>query len=164
MTNPPAPQPYPTMPPSYQLPPGYEIKKKKRFYKRVWFWLLAIMLVVIIIVITAIASAAHDATSKPHDVVYTIGGTGKADITYSSIDGSGKQVSQSAEGVQIPWSKSFTIKGDFSGFDVTASSVSLDKSVTLTCEITVDGKVVSTDHATGHAAGVSCIGSGYDGK
>lgn len=64
----------------------------------------------------------------------------------------------------LPWSKSFTIKGDLSAFQVSATPSNVLKSTTLACKLTVDGKVVATDHARGQIAAVSCLGSGYDGS
>jgi hypothetical protein len=40
----------------------------------------------------------------------------------------------------------------------------LDKTGTLSCSITVDGKVVSTDRSSGSTNAVLCDGSGYSGK
>ena len=65
-------------------PPGYELKKKKRFYKRVWFWLLVAVVLIVIIVIAVVAGVANDAVNSKHTVGYKVTGTGKADITYSS--------------------------------------------------------------------------------
>jgi hypothetical protein len=163
--GPPSPAPYGQQPyAAPAVPPGYELKRKKPFYRRVWFWLLVIVVVIIVVVVSAASKAVNDATSKSHDVVYKVGGTGKANITWAQSDGSGKSKSESADSVPVPWTKSFTIKGDFSGFDVAATASNLNKSVTLTCEITVDGKTVSTDKASGAIAAVSCFGSGSDGK
>jgi hypothetical protein len=158
-----APAPYAGQP-AYVVPPGYEIKKKKRFYKRVWFWLVVIPVVLVIIVISAGSSAVNKAVNNPHTVVYTVTGTiGHADITYYSNDGTNTSQSASADKQPLPWTKTITIKGDFSGFDVSANtSLTLtSKAGTLACAITVDGKSVSTDTASGSADFVSCDGTGF---
>jgi hypothetical protein len=165
-----APQPgYPPPPPPGYVPPGYELKRKKRFYKRVWFWLLVIVVLIIVIVVVAVSSAVHDATSKPHTVVYTVNGTGKiskADISYYTSDGSNHSSNVSAGKQPLPWTKSVTVKGDLSGFVLTANTPITLKTPkgTLSCTLSVDGKIVSTDKARGGADLVSCLGSGYDGK
>jgi hypothetical protein len=157
-------QPQPGYPQQgYQLPPGYEIKKKKRFYKRVWFWLLAMFLVFIIIIIAAVSSASKDAVSKEHTVVYTItGDTKKADITYWANDGSNHDSQVSVSNVPLPWTKTVTVKGDFSLFMVSATPPDITKGK-LHCELKVDGKVASTGDSQ-DSIGVNCDGSGYDGK
>ncbi|MDQ2797675.1 MAG: MmpS family transport accessory protein, partial [Actinomycetota bacterium] len=150
-------------PPGYQLPSGYEIKKKKRFYKRVWFWVLAFVLLVVIITVTAVSKVANDAVNKKHEVAYNVTGTVRADITYYSSDGSNKSASESVAKQKLPWAKTITVKGDFSGFVLTATPSDLASKGTLACSITVDGKVVSTDRANSTGI-VSCDGTGYNGK
>lgn len=161
-------QGYPAPPPGY-VPPGYQLKKKKRFYKRVWFWFLVIFVVIIAIIIAAIASFAKDATSKPHTVVYTVNSTGKvskADISYYTSDGSNHSSNVSADGQPLPWTKTVTVKGDLSGFILTANTPITGNAAkgTLACSLSVDGKVVSTDKSSGSVSLVTCSGSGYDGK
>lgn len=164
------PQPgYAAGPPGYSVPPGYEIKKKKRFYKRVWFWLLVIVVAIIGIVTAAVSQVADDATNKPHTVAYEVSGTGnitKADISYYVSDGSNHSSNVSADDQALPWNKSVTVKGDLSGFVLTANTPITGASAkgTLSCSLSVDGKVVSTDRSTGSASLVTCSGSGYDGN
>lgn len=172
----PAPQGYPQQGYPQQgygpggLPPGYEIKKKKRFYKKVWFWLLVIVVVIIIIIATAISSAVKDATSKPHTVLYKVTGTGpitKADVSYYTSDGSNNSSNISQDGQSLPFTKMVTVKGDLSGFVLTANTpiaATTSPKGTLSCSLSVDGKVVSTDHSSGSVSLVTCSGSGYNGK
>jgi len=154
--------PQPGQPQPWQVPPGYEIKRKKPFYKRVWFWLLIIVLIIVIIVVAAVASAVNDATSNPHKVVYHVTGTGRATISYYESNGTGNTNSKTRD-QSLPWTRSITIKGDFSGFDVQAQSTTPMKRTRLACAITVDGKVVSRDSASGMVATVLCDGTGYGG-
>jgi hypothetical protein len=108
----------------------------------------------------AIASVFHNGTSKAHTVVYTITGTGKADIQYFQIDGSGNDQTLHANAQTLPWTKTVTIKGDFSSFDVTASPTDFTSNSKLSCTLTVDGKQVSSDTA---GSIVTCDGNGTDG-
>jgi hypothetical protein len=156
-----APSGYPQQ--GFVVPPGYEMKKKKRFYKRVWFWLVVVPVVFIIIIIVAVSAAVNKVVNDKHTVVYSVTGTiGKADIDYYSVDGSGNSASQSVDGQTLPFSKTITVKGDLSGFNISANApIAINSpSGTLTCSIRVDGKVVSTDHASGSTDVVSCFGTG----
>jgi hypothetical protein len=117
----------------------------------------------------AITSAADDAVNKEHTVAYQVTGTGqvtKADVSYWANDGSNKSSSISQDGQALPFSKTVKVKGSLSAFVLSANtSVSSGAAPkgTLSCSLSVDGKVVSTDHSSGSASFVSCTGSGYDG-
>lgn len=143
-------------------PPGYVLKKKKRFYQRVWFWLLTAFVLIIVVIVVAIASAANNAVNSNHTVAYKVTGTGAADITYSSWDaGSNTDKTVSVNAAKLPWSQTVQIKGSLSVVTVTATVSDITKPAALSCSLSVDGKVVSTD--TGNSALVSCSGSGYSG-
>jgi len=149
-----------TAQPPVALPPGYELKRKKHFWQRVWFWLLAVSLVIVVVIVVAVASAVDKVTNNPHTVVYKITGTVKtATIDYYSSDGSGKSVSEQADKQQLPWTKTIEVKGDFSGFTLSASPTDIMDQGNLACEIVVDGKTVSTGEASAPDV-VSCHGSG----
>ena len=124
-------------------------------------------LVATIIWSVAIAGAFNDATSKPHTVVYKVTGTvPKADVSYYTSDGSGNDTNRSQDGVSLPFTKTVTVKGDFSGFILQANTpmtLNAPKG-TLACTLSVDGKIVSRDSAKGSMNLVSCDGSGYDGN
>jgi hypothetical protein len=159
-------QGYPQAPQGYAQPPlpaGYVLKKKKPIYKRVWVWLLLIIVVIIIAVVASAGKAVNDAVNKQHTVVYNVTGKGTADISYYQSDGSGKDVSITENNQKLPWTKTVTVKGDLSGFVVTATVSDFTKTISnMSCELSVDGKVVSTDK--GNNSIVSCSGSGYSGK
>ena len=157
-----APAPPPGYPPQggygYQLPPGYEIKRKKRFYKRVWFWLLVAVIVVIIIIVAAVSSAVNKATNNPHTVIYQVTGNGKtADVTYLNINGDGTSGEQQNSNAKLPFSTTVHGKGDFSEYTLTAQ---LQSGSSISCTITVDGKVKAQQTSTGQYAVVSCTASG----
>ena len=126
-------------------------------------------LVATILWTVGIAGAFDDAVNKPHTIVYRVTGTGditQADVSYYSNDGSGKSSNISADSQALPFNKTVTVKGDFSGFLVTANTpiAATPSTGTLSCELLVDGKVVSTDTSSGSVSLVTCSGNGYDGK
>ena len=145
--------------PGVVLPPGYELKKQKRFYKRVWFWLVVIPVVLVIIVIAAIASAANKAVNNPHTVVYSITGDGTkaTDITYLKINGDGTSGEEQANNAALPWSKTVTGKGDFSEYSLVGQA---GDGNSISCEITVDGNVKAKQTSTGQFAVVTCSANG----
>ncbi len=126
-------------------------------------------LVATIVWTAAIAGAFDDAVNKPHTVAYRVTGTGqltRADVTYYSNDGSNKSSNISADNQKLPFTKTVTVRGDFSGFVLTANVPITAKAAqgTLACQLLVDGKVVSSDKSSGSVALVTCSGTGYDGK
>lgn len=159
----PMPHPQQTAP---QVPPGYQLKRKRPFYKRVWFWLLVIVAVIVIAIVASVASAVDDAVNKPHEVTYSVtGNIAKVDISYFNSDGSNRTKQKTVKRVSLPWSKQFTIKGDMSLVSVDAiQSNILGKGGKLACKLTIDGKVVATDQSRGKAAMVDCTGTGYSGQ
>ncbi|KJL19842.1 membrane protein [Microbacterium azadirachtae] len=102
---------------------------------------------------TPAAPLAGDVT-----IVYEITGTvPDATVTYSTLD-NGNVQSASASGQALPWTKTLTAKKD-GLLDVNVFSVSAVggiESGDISCKITVDGKVVSEQTASGQAAVVSC--------
>lgn len=126
-------------------------------------------LVATILWTVAIAGAFDDAVNKPHTVVYRVSGSGditRADVSYSSNDGSTKSSDISVNNRKLPFTKTVTVKGNLSAFALTANtpmSTKMPKG-TLKCELLVDGAVVSTDKSHGSPALVACSGSGYDGN
>ena len=115
-----------------------------------------------------IGTVFNNAVSNPHTVVYSVTGTiGKADVQYYSSDASGSSKQQSQDSVPLPFTKTVTVKGDFSGFDVEANThIGLGNSPrgTLACTISVDGKIVSRDSSDGDADVVACDGTGFSGN
>lgn len=94
-------------------------------------------------------------------IVYEVTGTiSNATITYSTLD-NGNVQSATASGQALPWTKTLTAKKE-GLFDVNVFSVSAVggmESGDIGCKITVDGKVVSEQTATGQVAAASCTAS-----
>ncbi len=114
-----------------------------------WFWLLLGFIVIIggcVAVIGVGSKAITDANNKKHTVVYTVTGTGSADITYDSFT-NGNSGSSQVSNAALPWTKTIVGSGLFNIYDVTAT-IGVNGG-SLSCTITVDGKQVSSQHASG---------------
>ncbi|WP_251439052.1 MmpS family transport accessory protein [Microbacterium sp. USTB-Y] len=99
-------------------------------------------------------------------IVYEITGTiPGATITYSTLD-NGSVQSATASGQALPWTKTLTVKND-GLLDANVFSVSVvggADSGDIGCKITVDGKVVSEQTASGQFAVASCTASNLGGN
>ncbi|MFF1573196.1 DUF4190 domain-containing protein [Leifsonia sp. NPDC058292] len=121
----------------------------------------------------AFASAVNDEikkqdaqASQPVEVVYDVTGTSTdTSITYSTYTNGGSG-SETASNQPLPWTKSITVKKggtfDFSSFSVTATAGQDGGDVA--CKITVGGKVVSEQTASGEFAFVTCNATGTDSE
>jgi len=88
-----------------------------------------------------------------HTVVYKITGTSKvASLTYTT---DGSTTTEQVSAAKLPWQKSLKIKGLIPVYQVSAQN-GIGQSGTVTCSISVDGKVVKTATGTGEAAIASC--------
>jgi hypothetical protein len=131
---------------------------KKPVYKRVWFWLLIAVVVLFggcTAILAGAGKAVDNANKKQHTVVYSVTGDGTADITYDTFSTGGAGTSQ-ATGQSLPWTKTIVASGLFSIYSVSGSIATGN---TVTCSITVDGKVLSTHTSTGQFANVDCTAS-----
>lgn len=102
------------------------------------------------------------AASQPVEIVYDVTGTAtSSSITYSTYTDGGSK-SESADGQALPWTKTITVKKggtfDYNGFTLTATSGADGGDVD--CKITVGGKVVSEQKASGPYAIASCVATG----
>lgn len=96
--------------------------------------------------------------ATPVSVVYNVtGDSTDATVTYSTY-ANGQSGSEQATNQALPFSKTVTgTKGGFNSYTLTASNGSTGASIT--CTITVDGKVVSTQTASGQYASATCSSS-----
>lgn len=96
-----------------------------------------------------IKSGAGGAKKGQHTIVYEVGGTAtRGDLTYATPSGT-----EQSSGTKLPWKKTFQAgKSEFTSISVqnTGSSGS------VTCKITVDGKVMKQAKSTGEAVIASC--------
>lgn len=148
---------YPPQPMMAGLPPI-----KKKFYKRVWFWLLIVVVVMFggcgAILAAGTVAVIHAAKAN-HTVVYSVTGTGQASITYATLQqGSGQNGESQVTNVPLPWTKTITVSGLITAFSVTANAGPSGGSVT--CTISEDGNQLSTNTASGAFATTSCSSAG----
>jgi hypothetical protein len=174
---PPQPQAQPVAPPANSVAPGpgwwqasdgnwYPPQPlsapapQKKFYKRVWFWLLVVVALLIggcVSIISLAGVVVDKANARKHTVVYSVTGPGTADITYDTFT-SGNAGSASVSGATLPWSRTVTGSGIFSAYSVTAQ---IQTGTSVTCTITVDGRQVSTNTATGQFGVADCAGTAF---
>ncbi|MGI8682028.1 MAG: hypothetical protein ACR2JO_07850 [Mycobacteriales bacterium] len=131
-----------------------------RIFKVGCLGIVALVVVIIVVVVAVSLSGgggsgggSDSATTK---VIYKIGGTAKrADMTFSTTP-DGSNISQE-NGQKLPWTKAFTVKDEF--FSVYSLSAQNQGRGTITCSVTVDGKQVAKNTASGQYAIVSCDAS-----
>jgi hypothetical protein len=110
----------------------------------------------IIAMVAAAGTAIDKANTAQHTVVYSVSGSGSPTITYSSFDNNHSGTNQSGN-VPLPWTKTITGSGIFNSYDVSATLG--EGGGSLTCTLTVDGKLVSHNTATGAFSSADCMGS-----
>ena len=165
--QPPPPQPAPQAGYPAQPYPAQDnvrlLEPKKKFYTRVWFWLL-VGVVVLFGGCTATLAAGvavfDHAAHERHTIVYTVTGTGPAsNITYSTLqEGSGQNGESQLTNVGLPWSKKIVVSGLFVIADVSVTAGEHGGSVT--CTITEDGNQIATDTASGSFTSAGCSSGG----
>lgn len=130
--------------------------KKKR-----WYFLAAILLtiILIVVVVSAAANKVVQQSTTVHVVTYSVTGRGAAqNITYDTLqEGNGQQGEAQDSNVPLPWSKTIHASGLITSYVVSATVGQSGGSVT--CSITIDGKVVSKNTANGAFSTASCTGS-----
>jgi hypothetical protein len=91
----------------------------------------------------------------PNTVVYTLSGQVADNIEYA-VPGTAQEA-QLADRTSLPWSKSFTVPAGTTYFstNITAQNAG---SGTIACSISVNGKVVATQSASGAHVPVTCFG------
>ena len=120
-------------------------------------WVVAILVVVGLGTGLAVGLSSGK-VAKEHTVVYSVTGTGRADIQYDpsgNVEGNALR----ANDVALPWTE--TIK------DQTLGSYNLNvfllSGTTVTCTLTIEGHQVSTQSSIGPGAAPSCsFDSSYD--
>lgn len=157
-------QPYGQQPPPYGQQPaggyppqgGYPPPPRK---KKVWPWVLGGVLVVLLLVVGGcvalvgtVANEIENEVSREVTVSYQAGGTGTGTVIHT--DGSMDVVTESD--IALPWSKDVAVTGLVKF--VSLSVMSGIDGGTVSCKITVGGKVIAQDQATGQLATASCTG------
>jgi hypothetical protein len=144
---------YPQQPPPGQYGPP---PKKKHTVRNVILVLLGLGVLGLAGCMALIVGAGNEVDKQAnveHTVVYKITGTSKvASLTYTT---DGSTTTEQVSAAKLPWQKSLKIKGLIPVYQVSAQN-GIGQSGTVTCSISVDGKVVKTATGTGEAAIASC--------
>lgn len=154
---------YPTAPPGSPptapvavAPPGDEGSPPKPFYQQIWFWVLVVL--VVVAGILALALPKNSDLTATHTISYTVTSYGDtADITYR-VNGNTASGNVLLNNQPVPWTKTFTGKSDFADYYLAAQASEFGSAVT--CQITIDGVVKTTQTANGGFPAATCSTSG----
>lgn len=148
---------YPPQGGGYPPQGGYPQPPRK---KKVWPWVLGgIALVLLLIIggcvafVGTVANEIDKEANREVTVTYEAGGTGTATVTYS---GQGMDVGQESD-VALPWTKDVALDGLVKYVSLTVMAGFEGGQVS--CKITVDGKVIAEDQASGQLATANCSGT-----
>jgi hypothetical protein len=104
------------------------------------------------------AGAPVGGSGAPHEVVYSVTGSGRAlAIAYYTVSG-GQSGQTTLRDQALPWSKSVTVRGGLTtGSSVLTVIGQNAGSGRIACSITLDGKVVVTQSGEGKGSTAQCI-------
>lgn len=158
--------------PYNSVPAGYELKKKKPWYKRA---LIMIPLIILIIAIIAVAAngggktedkadtstsqgdgesnAVQPGTETPTNVMQYVLETDGAGVN-ATFAGKGANISQE-QSVQSGWTKEVEFENKWDAIGANLSG-QLDGSGTVTCKMLWNGTVVAENQSSGDYAMVTC--------
>ena len=134
---------------------------------------LALILSIILAIVytagfaSAVKKVSDDQTAaanKPVILVYDVtGDSTDASVIYSTFN-DGKSGTEQATGQALPFTKTVTVKagGDFSFNSYMVSGTNGQTGTTISCKITLDGKVIAEHTSSGQFATVMCSGTGKD--
>ncbi|MGZ4476563.1 MAG: MmpS family transport accessory protein [Nocardioides sp.] len=107
-----------------------------------------------VLALLALAGCGGSAAGGQHDAVLDVRGQGvtSATITYNRA---GQQQTQES-GVPLPWTQHFTIDSNTSQLEVIAQATG--GSGSISCAISVDGKVIASSQSSGQFASAQCLG------
>lgn len=115
-----------------------------------------VVCIVWVAVISKVVSDVQDQATQQHTVVYEITGDAKAvDVSYTTF-GEHTLLIEGESGAPTPWTKTVQATGFLDGAQFTATADEQGGSVT--CKVTVDGKVTKTATASGPHAMATCTG------
>ncbi len=140
-------------------PPAADLLAKKRVYRRGWFWVLIVVALgfggCVTIVSVAGVAVDHEAHVE-HTVVYSVTGTGTASsVLYRTFQEGNNQYGEATlSNVSLPWSKTVTVSGLITAFDVVAT-VGIGGG-SIECTITEDGRQIAVATATGRLNLATC--------
>lgn len=136
-----------------------QAKAMRPWYKKKRWWFAGLMVVVLVIIIATVASIGNTINklnNTPEQVSYSIGGTGKATVSYDVQHGDSLNLAQTTSAT-LPWTKTITMTGAFGDYVLNAQLTGTG--TTVSCSIKVNGKQVATNKSHGKFATVSCSGT-----
>jgi hypothetical protein len=113
--------------------------------------------------ISKAVSDTNKAAAASHTVVYSVTGAARdADVTYSTF-ANGSAGTEQSSSTPLPFTKTITVKGSknsftFNSFDLTATN-GMNDTGTISCQLTIDGKSISSQTSSGSLASVNCSGT-----
>lgn len=119
--------------------------------------LLALVVSILwLVVIGKVVNDVNEQATQHHTIVYEVSGDAKAaDIDYSTFDRTTILITTEA-GAAVPWTKTVEATGFLAGAQFTATAGPDGGSVS--CKVTVDGKVAKAATAAGPGAVAGCTG------
>lgn len=154
--------PWTSPPPVKHSQPAPPPPAKKPVTRRPWFWIGLSIFVLgsCTAIIIGAGVAVNNAVKKQHTIVYRVtGSTQTSDVTFSTFqEGTGHNGTAQDTGVSLPWTKTITVSGLFTSFNLTAT-VDADGG-SVTCMITEDGRQLDNNTANGSFAAADCIATG----
>jgi hypothetical protein len=151
----PGPHAYP-----YPYPRGYPqqaLKPARRLYQRSWFWIVISLVLVLGGCAGFAALVVHHVINDQHVATYQVTGDGRtATIIYTGFDDGASSGDSTANSATLPWTLTVRSKGDLVSYSVDAFEAT---GHTISCTITVDGVVKSSQTGTGPFATAICTAS-----
>jgi hypothetical protein len=126
--------------------------------KRPWFWVLVVVaaLVAQVSLHNFVFNRLDRLSRTPISIVYTVTGDGFASVSYDTFTNGDKGTVQDPV-VLPPWTKKVNGHRPFGGFTVNLTAANPTKvDTSITCQISVNGRLVSRHTAIGSFAAVSC--------
>ena len=116
---------------------------------------LAVSIFWVAVIGKAVSDVKDQATAQ-HTIVYEVSGDAKAvDVAYTTF-GEHTLLIEGESGTPVPWTKTVQATGFTEGAQFTATAD--DQGGSVTCKVTVDGKVTKTATASGPHAMATCTG------
>jgi hypothetical protein len=126
--------------------------------KRPWFWVLVVIAAVVaqVSLQNFVFNRLDRLSRTPISIVYTVTGDGFASVSYDTFTNGDKGTVQDPV-VSPPWTKKVNGHRPFEGFTVNLTAANpTPVHMSITCEISVNGQVVSRHSAHGSFAEASC--------
>jgi len=131
---------------------------RRPILKRPWFWVLVVIAVLVVEVNLQnfVLNRVDRLSRTPIRIVYTVTGEDVVSVSYDTFTNGDKGTVQDPV-VVSPWTKRVNGRRPFGGFTVNLEAADpTPVSTSVTCEITVNGRLASRRTANGRFATASC--------